>query len=283
MTILVVSNWHEKPELLVEQVRNYNSAFDGDLLHYVNLNAELEESFWKDSASKSIDFSEFSNLSFLRPAVPTAWGRVAHAYLRAVLAAMKDGRKFDYIYFHTSADLLLKRGVNRHIRNHDIGLGEAWRAKAVFREVGGREAVEAASAKGFEEAIRADPILPQMLRGMEVGHLYKSRAEGSFFRAELFFEIMFPLLSFRSVTEMGSMEKAYPLEEYLFTTCVEFFCARHRVRRARHLVLTSRAPRELATPEDLEAVLADPGLFGLKRFSPALNDPLRVRARQLLA
>ena len=75
---------------------------------------------------------------------------------------------------------------------------------------------------------------------------------------------------------------AYPIEEYLWSVCVEKFVARHKVRRARHVIMTSRNEKQRASIEDMAEVRANPNLFGIKRFGGLLDDPVRVHARQLL-
>ncbi|WP_207537705.1 hypothetical protein [Sabulicella rubraurantiaca] len=282
MTILVISNWHERPDLLLQQVENYNIAFDGDLIHYVNISANFAESFERSRVRAGIDFAKIGNLHFLDPAVPTKWGKVAHAYFQAVLKALADGRRFDYVYFHTPADLIIKRGVAHHIRNYDFGLGKSWRMQATFETRDGQEFIDTETTPAFRDAIRADPTLAPMLRTLGMDSLYKSRSEGCFFRTDLFFEIMYPLLAHKSLVDMRDMEMVYPIEEYLIAVCVEFFCKERKLRRARHVVLTSKTQNQIATEAEMQDVLADPQLFGIKRFAPALDDPLRAHARQLL-
>ncbi|MCW8086203.1 hypothetical protein [Sabulicella glaciei] len=283
MTILVVSNWHERPDLLLDQVENYNIAFDGDVLHYVNINAGCAASFEESRSQAGIDLAGIGNLHFLNPAIPTQWGKVAHAYFQAVLAAMADGRRFDYVYFHTSSDLLIKPGIARHIRDHDLGLGKPWKTPATFETRDGQEFIDAETTPEFYDAIRADPLLAPMLRAMRMDSLHKSRAEGCFFRADLFFELVYPLLAHRSLADMRDMAAIYPIEEYAFSICVEFLCGKRTLRRAKHVIATSETEEQIATEEEMQQVLADPQLFGIKRFLPSLDDPLRVRARQLVA
>lgn len=146
----------------------------------------------------------------------------------------------------------------------------------------GQEFIDAETTPGFRDAVRADPMLAPMLRALGMDTLHKSRAEGCFFRADLFFEIMDPLLAHRSLADMRDMTMVNPIEESLFAICVEFYCKKHTLRRARHVVAMSKTEKQIAM-EEMQQVLADPQLFGIKRFLPSLDDPLRVRARQLVA
>ncbi len=279
-----MSVWHNHPELLVDQIESYNAAFDGDLIHCININALFEQSFAAEVEKKGVDFSRFGNVHFTSFNVPTAWAMITQAYFHAVLDSIMKGRRFDYVYFHTASDLLIKHGANRHIRKHDVGFAKSPGAQFTLKTTEGRTFADVETeAQAFREAMRLDPRLPAVLQGMGVDRVYKSRAEGCFFRRDLFFEIMYPLLCHTSIADMADLPKAYPIEEYLFATCVEFFCSRHKVRRTRHVVTSSTKEKGRASVEEMEEVLANPLLFGIKRFSQALDDPQRAYARQLLA
>jgi hypothetical protein len=49
------------------------------------------------------------------------------------------------------------------------------------------------------------------------------------------------------------------------------------------VVTSSTKEKGRASVEEMEEVLVNPLLFGIKRFSQALDDPQRAYARQLLA
>lgn len=279
MTILCVTNWHQYPDRLVEQLHNYNAACEGDVIHYVNVNAHFADKFFAAAAKKSIDFSAIPNLRFVEPPVPTRWASIMHAYFQAVLQAMRDGVAFDYVYFHTSADLIVKPGLNRHIRQFDIGFGRSWNIP--FTMEGGRMVFEATDNPQLQ-AIATDPIVPVFLRDSGFSGLHKCRAEGCFFRRALFFEVLFPLLTHWSLQQMATLEHVYPQEEYLFATCVEQYCLRYKVKRCRHAIMTSKNEQQQATLEDMAEVQRQKHIFGIKRFAQNIDTPARSHALSLV-
>jgi len=283
MTVLVVSSWHQRPDLLVDQIDSYNRAFDGDLIHWININVNFKEKFYLEMQKKNIDFSKFTNVYFAQSNSNTAWGLIAHAYLRGVLENIMNGRNFDYVYFHTASDLMIKGGINRYIKDYDIGFGRAVDYKYSILSSGDHDVVDVIDPYlPFREAMKCDRKFLGFLKSVDAKIVKKSRAEGCFFRKDIFFEIMYPLLCHYSLDDMENLPMAYPIEEYLWSICVEKFVARHNVRRARHVIMTSRNEKQRASIEDMAEVLANPNLFGIKRFGGLLDDPVRVHARQLL-
>jgi hypothetical protein len=284
MTILVVSNWHERPDLLLEQLDSYDAAFDGDLIHCVNINHETAPDFHAEAARKGIDFGRRGNLHFTTATVRTGWARVAHAFFQAVLDCMRHKRSFDYVYFHTASDLMIRPGANRHVRGFDLGFGRSGGSRVQFLTYGGVEyADNETNSLAFRAAMRRDPRLARLLRSLGLDRIHKSRSEGCFFRRDIYFEIMYPTLASMSLADMEGLPGAYPIEEYVLATCVEEFCARSNIRRTRHMVHTSHNEKNRASVEDMDAVRATADQFGIKRFDPDIDHPVRDYARKLLA
>ncbi|WP_159997716.1 hypothetical protein [Roseomonas sp. 18066] len=280
MTILAITVWHQHPDRLFEQLQNYNQAFDGDVMHYVNINADFADSFAYATRKRRVDFSKIENLRFVTPPVRTAWAVILHAYLQAVLQAMQDRVAFDYVYFHTSADLMIRRGAAQHIRQFDAGLGKSWRIPGKLEE-----GVLSFEREGSDqlEAIKQDPAMPGFMQQNGFRSLYKCRAEGSFFRRALFFEAIAPMLSHWSLADMTRLPVVYPQEEYLLATCLEHYSQRNKITRARHLIATSKNEKQQATIEEMAEALQDPQLFGIKRFDQKADTPERSHALGLVA
>ncbi|MFC7706491.1 hypothetical protein ACFQXB_20225 [Plastorhodobacter daqingensis] len=285
MTVLAVSTWHKRPDLLVEQINSYSVALDGDVVHMINVNTDFEEEFWRDAESLGIDFSKCGNVYFAERPMRTCYGGVAHAFFNGVLEAQRRNLKFDYVYWHTSSDVMIKPGAMRHIRRYDLGFKSSAGRIFHIETSEGRDRVVFPDApeSRWLRAISADPKSARTLASMGMPRLYKMRSEGSFFRRDIFFEIMYPLLANMSMHEMPSEPKdAYPIEEYLFAHCVEFFCQRNSVRRAHNLVFTSRSADKIISPDEVEQVLLSEDLFAVKRLSSDLDAPDRLLARKTL-
>jgi hypothetical protein len=286
MPILCVPNWHSRPDLLLQQILSYNIAFDDDIVHVINVNSNFSSFFWEDSQKKEIDFFSLNNVYFVDPPVETKKHSIVQAYFGGVIFALKRNINFDYIYFHTASDIMIKRGAGIHVRQFDVGFGSSRPSKFTYEPLqDGGVAVKVAGASGSTQlaAIAHDRKIPTFLRSLGSDAWYKSRAEGCFFRRDVFFEIMYPLVTNFGMDYMTALDPAYPIEEYLWAQSVEFFCARHKVRRTRHMVTTSHNERNHVSIIEMDTALRDPNVFGIKRFTQVANSPEREYARKLLA
>ena len=294
--ILAVTNWHADPACLIQQLESYNIAFDDDVFHIVNINTELAERFWKDAEVQGVSpRTAVPNVAFVEPGVRTAWASVMQSLLAGVQHAIRQNIDFDYVFWHTSADLMIKRDANLHVRNFHIGYADYdW-------GVGGSDPYPLSYAKNdefgdhialdptepalewFVEAMAKDPRAAGFYRDLGLDTLYKSRCEGSFFRRDLFFEIVYPLLLHVSLRDMEALDPVYPMEEFLLAQCVEFYCARNeKVRRTSHLVMTPEREDQYVTETDLQIAMEDTRIFGIKRFIEDPRAPIRALARKML-
>jgi hypothetical protein len=296
--ILAVTNWHADPACLMQQIESYNIAFNNDIYHIVNINTDYAERFWMDAEVQGVSpRTAFHNVSFVEPGVKTAWGSVMQALLAGVRQALRQHIDFDYVLWHTSADLMLKRDANLHIRNYQIGhadfdwgVGGSESFELKYTTVGKGEGEESIaldpsdpSLELFVDAVAADRRLPAFYRSLGLQELYKSRCEGSFFRRDVFFEIVFPMLLEVSIRDMEALDPIYPMEEFLLAQCVEFFCARNPgILRTSHIVMTPEREDQYVTEEDIAIAMEDSRIFGIKRFIEDPYAPIRAYARQTL-
>lgn len=285
MVTLAVSTWHANPELLREQILNYNSGFSDNIIHMININSDFTEKFWADANRLSVDFHEIGNVYFTERPCRTYYGGVAHAFFTSVQDAIRENIKFDYIYWHTASDLLVKPGMDRYIRKFDVGFTKTRGQPLEYQTGEGNiefPVMPQMADSAWKKAISNDQYAGATLRAMGADKLYHSRSEGCFFSRDIFFEIMYLLISNISIREMNRPEAPYPIEEYMFAQCVEFFCARNTVRRANHVIVTSRNERQRASIEDINAILETPNKFGVKRFDFDLASPEREYIRKLM-
>jgi hypothetical protein len=280
MTILAVTNAHERPDLLYDQLENYNVSFDGDVIHGVNINAALAPKFEQEREKLDIDFSKLGNVFFVTPAVETKRFGVLQAYMITVMEAMRLNKRFDYILFHTSADLMVRHLANRYVKRFDLGVGASGNIR--FRDEAGNLTFDQVNPF-WREQVAADPRLHRLASQLGTDVLHKSRQEGSFFKSSMFFEMFFPLLSFRSTEEMLNIDPIYPAEEFVFSLCTEAFCQRHDVRRTQHLIYTSPSAKQIATVEEIDAVRLSSQQWGVKRFPPNRASEQREYVRKILS
>jgi hypothetical protein len=294
--ILAVTNWHADPACLIQQIESYNIAFNDDVYHIVNVNADCAERFWMDADVQGVSpRTAFHNVSFVEPGVKTAWGSVTQSLVAGVRQALREQIDFDYVLWHTSADLMLKRDANLHIRNYQIGYAdfdwgkggsESFELKYVTDDQG-RESIaldrDDPSLELFVDAVAADSRLPAFYRSLGLKELYKSRCEGSFFRRDVFFEVIFPMLLDFNISDMEALDPIYPMEEFLLAQCVEFFCARNpEILRTSHIVMTPEREDQFVTEADIAIAMEDSRIFGIKRFTEDPHSAIRGYARRTL-
>jgi hypothetical protein len=294
--ILAVTNWHADPACLIQQLESYNVAFDDDVFHIVNINADHAERFWMDAEVQGVSpRSAVPNVLFVEPGVKTAWASVTQALLAGVQCAIRHNIDFDYVLWHTSADLMIKRGANLHLRNFHIGYADYdWGVGGsdpypltYAKSADGREHIALdptePALEWFVDAMARDDKAARFYHDVGLDTLYKSRCEGSFFRRDLFFEIIYPMLLHFSLRDMEALDPVYPMEEFLLAQCVEYYCARNdKVRRTSHLVMTPEREDQYVNEEDLRIAFEDTRIFAIKRFIEDPHANIRALARKML-
>ncbi len=272
MLVLAVSNAHERPELLAEQIENYNIAMNGNIFHIININSLYRDAFFEDANKKGISFDRFTNLHFLDRSLEAGYGRLAHVYLRGVQFALRLAINFDYVYFHTPSDLLIKRDVDKYISGFDLGFTKSYpypfNEQRVFFDHVGRD--------HWVDAMSANALLFNLLEGLGQATAYRGRTEGSFYRRELFFELVFPWLLESSARDLVACDPPYPQEEAELVSCIEFMRARRSLKQADCLIKVYESnPGHIATVEDVIAAQSDPAVHGVKRLPLDLDSDVR--------
>ncbi|WP_444882619.1 hypothetical protein [Microbulbifer sp. PSTR4-B] len=252
------------PELLMQQILTYNHCFNGDLFHLIHVSTEFEGALTGKSGKKN-SILEQENV-YLFNCVDTRRGMIFHAMLQCVLEAVRIGVKFEYIYFHTSSDLLVKNDLDVYIKNFDVGAT--------------RPHILSENDHWYEKIIDNKKSI-SLLNAMNIDRRLKVRSEGCFFRREIFFEMIYPLLTHLGSTNIAEVAN-YPVEEVELSWAVEFYCARNTVKRTGGVVKNLVGRNRVASVEDIDSVASEDGVFGLKRFSSNRFDAARARVFELL-
>lgn len=246
MTILCVSTASADPILLRQQLVCYNHCFSGNVFHVIHVSKELDESL--SEAERELINSLGNVHLFTR--VTTKHGMIFHAMLQGVLEALRIGISFDYVYFHTSSDLLVKNGIDEYIRQFDVGATSPYLLTDRDYWFG-----------RVTKSLRSSEFLAVLGQKNRM----KVRAEGTFFKKEIFFEIIYPFLTYFGSVDFNSIAD-YPVEEVEFSWCIEFYCSRNKVRRAKGLIKTLGGFEDYAGKNEIDRVREQDGIYGLKRF-----------------
>lgn len=266
MNILAVGAAHDRPDLLLEQIENFNLCCSGNVFHVVHINLETREAFFEAAKWAGIDFERLNNVH-LFSRVRTKWGGIFHAWLLGVAEAMFRGIDFSHVLFHSSADMLVRLGADRHIEQYDLGVG-----KSVLT-----------NDKDFWfDQIRRNDRGFALVQSFGQPDFLRARVDSCFFKRQLFFEIIYPLSITYDYLREDSLPD-YPLEDVDMVCAVEWYCANNpSLRRARNLVFTSNNDRQLCTKEEIDWVRSTTDIYGVKRFSAIKDDQVRVYVRELL-
>jgi hypothetical protein len=270
--ILAVMNAHDRPDLLAAQIRNYNAAMNGNVIHAVNINSKLEQQFWHSAKELNIDFQAFGNVMFNTPSVETGYGSILHAYLQTIMHALRQDLKFDYVYFHTPADLLVRRDVDAYISSFDIGFSDAY-------EYPFDEKHHFTLHHGKDRWVGPMSLNSGLFRFLDsLGHpvAHRVRTEGAFFKRHIFFEVLYPLLLTNGIEYFHKAPEPYPFEETELASCMEFFKKRHMIKRARNLirVVEDKQVNGIDTDDVVDA-LKQHDIYGIKRPSNVLDSDVR--------
>ena len=257
MSILCVSTASGSPELLRQQILNYNRCMNERLVHVIHVSEEFN-SYLNSNLSVKKSILQSGNV-YLFTRVKTKFGMIFHAMLQGVFEALKNNLKFDYVYFHTSSDLLFKKDLDLYINNFDVGSARAH----ILSE-----------NDYWYERVVSSKVSSELMASLELRNRLKVRSEGCFFRREIFFEMIFPILTHLGTTDIERVPN-YPVEEVEFAWAIESYCEKNKVDRVANVVRNLVGQKRVATVDDINAAEREHGVFGMKRFSSERFDVAR--------
>jgi len=272
--VLISLAVHEAPEVVESQIRNF--------LHF------LEDPVIVIHVSRDFKIQAESDRVLINPTrLHTAWGTeiLALIHILNVRYALKR-EHFDYVAFHSSNDLFVRRGVEAHIAEHKAGLGigniETWN----WREW------------------RHDRPLSRFLRKHGLDTPLNGQIEGSFYRTAIFIKMLKSLDQLEADVAWHKLEHSpqpkkkrswafYPREEVYFPTALAA-CGGHPSTK-NYTYINWNQKLKLTIPEieairrrDYQAlpdIAVSPGVefFSVKRVPRSLDDPIRKHIERLVS
>lgn len=167
---------HEKPEVVLDQLANLRHFLPDAtvVLHLHRQFAWMEKkSLFGYPESAFVDFAKQPNVLVNPKSVTTLWANLHHAHHANFHYACRE-LDFDYFLLHSSSDMFAREGVEQYVSQHDCGVSIL------------------APQPEFGYALRAegDPVYQAIARDAGAKELWISQVEGTFYRRELFADLV---------------------------------------------------------------------------------------------
>lgn len=260
---------HEKFEVVLDQVLNFfhfnqDCAIVYHLSQGFNYNASLLS---KDDFLEAI--SKIGNVFINPESVRTGGADIIQAHL-SNFKYIADTVDFEYFSMCSSNELFIKSGLTSYVSGFDCGVE--------FLDVTSKKDRE------WESGLKAlkDYELKKYLKKNGVDFFYGSHIEGSFYRKELFEEIVNEIESFYDYLKMPF---AYPREEVYFSTIVWIInLKKHPIKVFENGLFSWSRWKSLLDLKvwawDIGKLEKKSGVYSVKRVNRDINANLRMYLRQ---
>ena len=162
---------HEKPDVVEDQILNFNRYFsDSSIVLHLHTSFQWNGA---DPESSIKRWSKFDNVIVNPKSVRTEWGNLFRAHHENFKYAASV-KKFDYFCLHSSSDLFVRKGAASIIEGYDCGVS----------------LVAPQPTFGFDLIAEGDPVFKAICRDCGAKELWTSQVEGTYYRAEVFQELI---------------------------------------------------------------------------------------------
>lgn len=266
MRIAVLCPVHRRPDLILEQIKNYLTFGGEEFLHILHPSQEGRSKF----SGIGDELSNLADVHLCDESWSTSWSCAMAAYLSCT-KKLESFDDFDYVYLHTDADLLIKKGLPQWIKTHEMG----FKANKYY----------ANSAWIHSGSLNSDSAYLNLREylGIKDDDVLLGRQEGAFYKREIWSEIVEILKKFFPREYFSSTNKLWPIEESVIPTV-----AKHITRdfpASSNLIYTKEVmfpggrenDQNCLTVEDINDLRlnAESSFFGAKWFSQKIDDSAR--------
>lgn len=273
MRIATLCPVHRRPDLVLEQIRNYLIFGGPEFFHILHPSQEGRSQFSniRDQLLGVVD------IHLCDESWKTSWSCGMAAYLSCTKKLESLG-EFDYVYLHTDADLLIKKGLLRWIKSHEIGFNAS-----KHHDI---------SSWFHFDSLKADSVYLDLRRylGIKDDEILYGRQEGVFFKKELWFEIVVILRKFFSCEYFSNATLLWPLEESVIPTVAKFITQGYP--SSSNVIYTKKCQfsdgrdndKNCLNLDDIKSIRlnSDQSFFGAKWFSQNTDDSARKFLDSLL-
>lgn len=271
--ILISSMYHQSGFQAVEQILNYNLFFKGNAIQVVHISKNSPPSL-KESILERCSLLIDYGLLLLNPEqIETFPGTVMFQHISNLNYANQKA-KFDFVYIHTSGDLICRGNPSEYIAHKKYGFS-SFRLQESANWPHKKKALESSLFSGDD--------------------LYFGRAEGAFFKADFYNTVLNELENSPEFKRLLNPSYAWPIEEVIFSTKAVKFGIQPF---GRNIIITKEVQHvneqgyeaaknhglNTVNKNDLESLIKNPdkGVMGIKWFSTNPNDPARLYLKSIL-
>lgn len=275
--IAVFTPIHRRPDLILDQIRNYEFFHRNNAFHLLHPSSEGLTDLGKlMDLLKKVDCDVYVNPI----SQGTSWKCVFGAFVSNTnFLLTKNDLKPEYIYLHTDADLIIKGSLSRYVFDNEIGFTSN---KLTHDWV-------------WSDRLFQDERFSKLKKYLSISdeEIFLGRMEGSFFPYKLWAEIMSLITKFYDDGFFSEPKAHWPLEEVLIQTIIQKLYP--NLKHAPIVVITRQMkdyksinPRDIDDNciqiEDVQEAIKNNlrDCIGMKWFSQNYDDPARQLVRNLV-
>lgn len=250
---------HKDLEISLRQLRNYTALFGEDFLYLMHLSREANH--LRDEYNKAI--SDYPHAILIPDSKATSIFCTLGAHIASTEYLLKMALYPEYIYFHSSSDLLIRKGLSAHIRQTQSGIMH-------YRLSDGCQWM-------WLDRLRKDASLHKFLKelNIEMTDLCFGRIEGCYIMFDIWLEAYNALKNAYDLDEFISDSYAtWPVEECAIPTHFVSKAGGHSssIAIATKQVNGVESRNNAITLEDIHAYLQQQSIYGAKWFSQDSHD-----------
>ncbi len=191
---------HEKQDVVINQINNIKKYVPEAIL-VIHISSEM-----KECADLEAYIANDTNVYFNPTHLRCGWGNIIDAHI-SNFNYLKSIMDFDYIMFHASNDMYIRKGVELYISQFDAGfhVHKIYKISRWWPSVCALE----------------DPVVDELLKLLGAESIVATQIEGSFYRKELFDDVVEAIEKARILTaqqDKSDYAKSYTREEVYFST-----------------------------------------------------------------
>lgn len=204
---------HERQDVVIDQIKNLKKYVPCALI-VIHISSEMKE------CEELTSFIVNEPQVYQNPQrLMCGWGNIIDAHI-SNYSYLKSITDFDYIMFHASNDMYIRKGVEQYISQYDVGF-HVHKIYKISRWWPSVYALE-------------DPVIKEIVDLLGAESIVATQIESSFYRRDLFEEIIEVVQKARKQLEdKGKTEykEAYTREEVYFSTIAYYLLQKRGLHR----------------------------------------------------
>jgi hypothetical protein len=260
---------HRRPDLILEQLKNYANYSDNRCFHVLHCSKDGVVNFNDDFRAIVREIYGV----FCDNAISTSWRCVMGAFIECTNKI--KSADVEYVYLHTDGDLIIKGNLRDYVTTNRIAYSgshpeESWNWPHYDKML---------------KDVRFRAIRESL--GISDSMILVGRQEGSFFPKDVWLQIVEKITEYYNNDFFEDLESHWPVEEALIPTLASFYAKGQK--KVRNIVKTKEMkfssstgnqrdnPENCVTVKDLQEILDDGSMscIGMKWFSQNLDDEAR--------